>query len=89
MEFPGVLYWRKSTWNLQGLITKGVDFSGVIKKKWCGISRGLAFGLGFSQKFYKILQNFQGWNFVFFSGISRGNFFPFEQPKVITYTVPS
>ena len=44
MEFPGVLKKHNSKWNFQGLIENNVKFLGVaIKKKSCGISRGLSF----------------------------------------------
>ena len=36
-------YWRNNKWNFQWLITNNVGFPGVIKKKSCGISRGLGF----------------------------------------------
>ena len=44
MEFPGVLKKYNSKWNFQGLIKNNVKFLRVaIKKKSCGISRGLGF----------------------------------------------
>ena len=68
----GRVYQRNSKWNLQGLIKKEVEFPGMIKKKLCGVFRGLGF----------LLQNFQEesnmWNFqqgsfvLSWSGISKG-----------------
>ena len=37
-------------WKFLGPIKKEVEFLGVIKKKSCGISMGLGFGLGISKE---------------------------------------
>ena len=36
-------YQRNIIWNFQGLIKKEVEFLRLIKKKQCGVSRGLCF----------------------------------------------
>ena len=36
-------YQRNSIWNFQGLIKNEVEFLRLIKKKQCGVSRGLCF----------------------------------------------
>ena len=51
MEFPGV--------------KNEVEFPGVTKKKSCGISRGLFFGLGISKGCNTNLENFQRWSSMF------------------------
>ena len=63
---------RKSTWKLQGLSKKQVEFPEVIKK-FIRDFHGSWFlnGIGISNECSKILWNFQGWSFVFFR-ISKG-----------------
>ena len=48
-------YWRNSKWIFLGLIKNNIEFLGVIKKKLCGISRGLHFG---SWNFWGVWYNF-------------------------------
>ena len=74
MEFSRVS--KKQHMEFLGLIKNEVEFPGVIKKKSCGISRGLGF---FSSEFPRdvkqigntIQWNFQGWSFAL-SRISKG-----------------
>ena len=77
IEFPGVLHWRKSMWNLQLLIKKEVGFPGVYLEKWCGISsKGFwFFALNFTRSLTKFCRISRDEALFFFLEFPRVKFF--------------